>query len=140
MNNSVYYVNTTDRKEIRVNNYSSYAEIARNKLISFGIDSTRIVAVPGNNTSINRTISSAIAVRDYLKLSDIEENSVNIVSIGPHARRTWMTYKHLLGSNFEIGIISIQPQQINYTKRWIIFNVAYETVGNIYYWLKFLFK
>lgn len=133
-NNSVYNVMTTDRKERRVNNYRSYAETARNKLIDFGIDSTKIIALSGGNFSINRTFMSALVVRDYFKLKGIRNGKINIVSIGSHGRRSWMTYKSVLGElDFECGIISLDIFQENYSNWKKTLDTLTEIVEIFYY-------
>jgi hypothetical protein len=133
-NNSVYNVFTTDRREQRVNNYSSFAEIARNMLISFGVDSNKIIAVPGDNISVHRTIASAASVHEYFKLAGIKKGKINIVSIGPHARRSWITYKTILDkTNFEIGIISLDIYQDDYSSFRKSLNLLSEIVEFLYY-------
>ena len=94
--NTVYRVNTSFLKETRINDYSTYAEMAKLKLIILGIDSSKILAVPNRNTSINRTLATALDVRDYLLSNNIKFKGINIMSAGPHARRTWITYKSIL--------------------------------------------
>ena len=134
MNNSVYNVNTTDRKEKRVNNYNSYAEIARHTLLSFGIDSNKIIAISGNSSSIHRTIASATSVKEYLKLSGIKSGKINIVSIGPHARRTLLTYSTILNKTcFELGIISLDIYQIGFSKFRKSLNTLSEAFEIFYY-------
>jgi Ca-dependent carbohydrate-binding module xylan-binding len=118
-----------------INNFDSYAQLARRRLLSIGIDSSLVIAISGKRTKINRTLTSALAFRDWLKTADIEIKGINIVTMGTHARRTWMTYNKILKENYGIGIISIPDSKDTQSKRHKILKTLRETFGLIYYWL-----
>jgi len=105
--NSVYDAGAIGGKNRTVNDYVSHPQIIRNKLISVGIDSSAIVAVTGKRTTINRTLASALAVRKWLKTSELNIKGVNVLSMGIHSRRTWLTYRRVLKGSFDTGIISL---------------------------------
>jgi len=135
LNNSVYDISGQDEKRRIINNFSSNAELARNRLLSTGIDSSIIISVPANRVYINRTLTSALAVRDWLKKSDIKIVGINIISEGTHARRTWMTYNKVLNETYKIGIISL-PEKVN--ARSHLGRLTYtfrQSVALVYYWL-----
>jgi hypothetical protein len=132
-NNSEYDMGALDGKYRIINNFSSRAEFARNRLLSMGIDSSQIIAIPGKKAKINRTLSSALAVRDWLKTSNIEIKGINIISLGTHARRTWMTYNKVLNEQYSIGIISLTDNN-NHSRTNRFLNTIRETLGIIYYW------
>ncbi len=69
-----------------------------------GIDSSLIIAIPGNKVKINRTLTSALAFRDWLKTTNIDIKGINIISMGTHARRTWMTYNKILNEKYVLGL------------------------------------
>jgi len=52
-------------------------------------------------------LKSILAFRDWLKTSKYKVKGINIISSGPHARRTWMIYNKVLGKDYNIGIISL---------------------------------
>ena len=90
-------------------NYTSYAGLARNRLIDIGADSDEIIVVSSSRHAVNRTLSSALSFNEWMEQSDLEVGGINIVSEGNHARRTWKTYKSILKVDEEdIGVISIQ--------------------------------
>jgi len=90
------------------NNYHSNAEIVRNTFINKGIDSNRVVAVTAGKTAFNRTLSSVTEFRDWRKGYSGIVKGINIISLGTHSRRTWITYKKILGNDFNIGVISVE--------------------------------
>lgn len=131
--NSEYDIGKLDGKDKIINNFDSNAEIARNKLIAAGVDSSVVIAVPANKVTINRTLTSALAFRDWLKTTDKNVNGMNIISQGVHSRRTWMTYKKVIGKSYAIGIISLPKDEKLNSKRPGIFEILYEIIGLIYY-------
>jgi len=135
LNNSEYDMDHLDGKRRFINNSNSVAELARNNLISMGVDAGKVIAVPGAKVKINRTLTSALAFRDWLKTSDIKVRGITIISLGTHARRTWMTYNKIMNEKFKIGIMSI-PDKINdNSKESKLFKTLHETLGILYYWL-----
>jgi hypothetical protein len=135
LNNSEYDMSELDGKRRIVNNSNSFAEIARKRLLSMGLDSTKVIAVPGAKVKINRTLTSAFAFRDWLNKSKIDITGINIISLGVHARRTWMTYNKILKEKYAIGIISIPDYMNDHSKESKVLKTLRETLGIIYYWL-----
>jgi hypothetical protein len=133
-NNSAFVESRLSNKHEILTNFSSNAELARNRLVSMGIDSSRIIATPGERVRINRTLTSAVAFRNWLKTSNLEIKGINIFSMGTHARRTWMTYNKILNEKYQIGIISV-PDYVNRSKENKMLKTFRETLGIIYYWL-----
>jgi hypothetical protein len=134
LRNSEYDMGRLDGQRRLVNNFNSVAERARNWLLSKGIDSSLVIAVPGEKVSINRTLTSALAFRDWLRKTNINVKGINIVSSGTHARRTWMTYNRILDEKYKIGIISIPDYRNGYSRVGRVLKTLRETAGIIYYW------
>jgi hypothetical protein len=117
------------------NNLTTTAQLARSKLIKMGIDSTKIIAVSAEKVRINRTLTSALAFRKWLTSQGKDIKGINIISLGSHARRTWMTYNKILDEKYRIGIISISEESDKQlTGRKKAFKTLRETLGIIYYW------
>jgi len=133
-NNSEYDLSEPGRKNRIVNNFNSYAQLARIRLLSMGLDSSLVIAVPGKRVKLNRTLTSALAFRDWLKTTDIEIKGINIISLGTHARRTWMTYNKILNKKYDIGIISLKDYKERYSRKYKVLKTLRETIGIIYYW------
>ena len=131
--NSEYDIGLLDGKDKIVNNFDSNAEIARNNLIAYGVDSSVVIAVPANKVTINRTLTSALAFRDWLKTTDKNVTGINIISQGIHSRRTWMTYNKIIGKSYKIGIISLTEVEKFNSKRPGVFKILYEIIGLLYY-------
>lgn len=132
--NSIYEISDLNEASRMINNFDTEGELARNKLLDMGIDSSIIKAIPGIRATINRTLASALSFRDWLKKTDIEVKGINIVSIGTHSRRTWMTYDKVLNKSYEIGIISLPDYKNHYSRKYKVLKTLRETIGLIYYW------
>ncbi len=118
------------------NNITTTAQYARTKLIRLGMDSTMITAVSAERAGINRTLTSALAFRNWLVNRDNELNGINIISLGTHGRRTWMTYNKILDEQYRIGIISIPEENNMYlSPNRKAIKTLRELLGIIYYWL-----
>ncbi len=133
-NNSEYDIGALDGRSRIINNSNSLAELARNRLLPMGIDSSIIVAIPCRRVKINITLTSALAFGDWLKTTDLKVKGINIVSLGLHARRTWMTYSKVLNKTYNIGIISLPDYKNSHSRKNKILNLIRETVGIVYYW------
>jgi len=130
---SVLNIGPLDGTESIPNNYDSNAELCRNKLISLGIDSNLVIAVPAKRVSINRTLTSALAFRNWLKSTEMRVTGINIISLGVHSRRTWIVYRKLLGKSYDIGIISLPEDENKKLQKPKILSAIYEVIGIIYY-------
>jgi hypothetical protein len=117
------------------NNLTTTAGMARSKLIRMGMDSTRVIDVSADRAGINRTLTSALEFRKWLSARGKDINGINIISLGPHGRRTWMTYNKILNERYRIGIISIpEDSDLKLTVTKKAFKTLRETLGIVYYW------
>ena len=119
------------RREDR--NSDSWAGQARSRLIGLGIDSGKIISVPGVKTSVNRTYRSAVAFRDWLDHSGYPVTGINIISLSDHSRRTWLTYRKLLHGHPPVGIIALPVSWNDPAGVKAVFFVARQSVAYLYY-------
>ena len=131
--NSIFDIGMLGGHDRILNNYTSHPEIIRNKLIAAGIDSSRIITVTGRKTVVNRTLTGAIAFRDWLKTSGYKVEGVNILTMGIHARRTWLTYKNVLDKSCRVGIIALPDTSRLYQKKTGLLGTLAEALDLIYY-------
>jgi hypothetical protein len=134
LDNSIYVVQYQNRTERFFNNYNSNAEFARKRMMSMGIDSSKIIATAGERVIINRTLTSALAFRNWLKTTNINVKGINIISLGTHTRRTWMIYNKILHRKYKIGIISLPDYNFNHSRVYKLIKTIREILGIIYYW------
>ncbi len=133
-NNTEYDIREWDGRDRLKNNYDSYAGSARERLCLMGIDSSKVLAVTSKKVRINRTLTSALAFRNWLGETDRHIAGINIISMGTHSRRTWMTYNSILDKKYDIGIISIDDMKNHSGVKRKALMTLREILGIIYYW------
>jgi hypothetical protein len=132
--NSEYFIKVLNERNRIENKGVSLAENAKTALILMGVDSSSIIPVPGKNTSINKTLTSALAFRDWNQEHKFEIQGLNIISVGSHSRRTWMTYRRILHMD-NIGIIALPDHNNQYSFRKKALKTVRETAALAYYWI-----
>jgi DUF218 domain len=89
--------------------FATYAEQAAEILRTLGIPDHEIAVVPAPHSARDRTFASAVALREWISRNDLDTPAIDIVSEGPHARRTRRLYRMAFGADVAIGIRSIEP-------------------------------
>ncbi len=98
--------------------YKNFAELSKATFQALGLNPDQLVAVPGPNVIKDRTYYCAIALRDWLSTSDLEINSINLLSLGPHTRRSWLLFKKALEPSVKVGAIALPPQDYDPETWW----------------------
>ncbi len=106
--------------------YRTYAELTEARLAKMGIDPERIVAVPNKAVQRDRTHAAALAVREWLQKHP-RVTGANLVTKGPHARRSFVIFKKVLPSSFELGVCSVPPRGYD-PQRWWASSEGFRTV------------
>jgi len=121
--------------------YSTYAAITAASLKQLGVKSSLIVSVPTPPVRTDRTYASALAVNEWLSQSSLPINSVDVVSVGTHARRTHWLFQSALGKTITVGVIAIPDPEYDGDKWWVwsrgVRTVIDESVAYLY--ARFLF-
>lgn len=133
LNNTVYDISKLDNRNRIINNMNSNSELTAKRLLSMGVDSSKVIATPGDRVRINRTLTSALALRDWLKESDIEVKGINIISSGSHSRRTRMTFDRVLDKSVDVGVIALPDRRNTGPDGVGYFKTFRETIAFIYY-------
>ncbi|HPC94041.1 MAG TPA: ElyC/SanA/YdcF family protein [Sedimentisphaerales bacterium] len=106
--------------------YKSYAELTAATLVKLGVKEDQIVAVPYPAVKRGRTYAAALAVRQWLQKNPHVKRA-NLVTTGPHARRSLLTFKKVLPRTFELGVCVIAPQDYD-PQRWWTYSEGCRTV------------
>ncbi len=101
-----------------VSRYGTFAALAGETLRRLGLPDTCLIEAPAAKTLRNRTFESAKAVHAKLNELGIEIHGLNVVSGGPHARRTRLVYSRQFGSERRVGVISVAPQDYDPARWW----------------------
>ena len=98
--------------------FNSGAEFAAARLIYLGANIGLIAVAPSTRVYRDRTWHMASAVRDWLNENGGLPETVNLVSIGTHARRSRMLYQRALGSSVKVGVIVIETRSFDINNWW----------------------
>lgn len=118
-----------------LSNYKTYAHLAAATLAALGIDPACITAIPVAQVDRNRTSTTAFALQEWLMLHGVDIATMNLCSLGPHARRSWWLFRRVLPS-VKIGVIAVAPQDYDPDRWWHysagVRSVMVETIGYVY--------
>ncbi len=118
------------------NGVFSYADLAATALRQQGIRSEKIIRLEAPGKSRLRTLDSAWGFRDWAQDNDIQGLKVNILTTREHSRKTYHTYRKLLGdSDTETGLLVISPKE---TKRPVQFRTKLVEYGAYWYYRLFV--
>jgi len=116
--------------------YKTYAQAGAATLIAMGLDSNVVQAVPAPNVRQDRTYASALALRQWFKAHGGLPKRVNLMTEGPHARRSRLLYHIALGDEVKMGVIAVKPFGYDSTKWWRfsagVRGVLSELIGYVY--------
>jgi hypothetical protein len=119
----------------------TYASIGAQELVKAGIPRELVQMVPSRVMDRDRTYSSAVALRDWLREHQVTVASINVLTEDCHARRTWFLFQEVFGKDVKVGIISVPSPDYDANDWWkyseAVREVIDETVAYIY--AKFLF-
>ena len=119
--------------------YGSYAQLSASRLRKLGIESTSIWVVPAPVVSTDRTRQSAKSVAAWWSRTHREWTHADLLSVGAHTRRSWLVFESALGTQTEVGAISLEPRGYD-AARWWSTSVGFRTtVGEMlaYIYVKF---
>ena len=88
------------------NGFHSQTDERMNYLVQTGVHPGKIKTLSFEPVQRNQTLAAANAIRNSSIFTEIK--SVNIISSGIHSRRTWFTYKNILGDDIQVGVINFE--------------------------------
>ncbi|MGC2194779.1 MAG: hypothetical protein WA628_08885 [Terriglobales bacterium] len=100
-------------------NPPTYADRAFGDLVKVGFDMSKVVKISVPYQKARRTFANAMAVRDWLALSGLSTRDVDVFTLGVHARKSWILFRHALGNHYRVGIIAGSETSYSPT-RWLV--------------------
>ncbi len=105
-------------------------------LAKIGFDTTKIKVISiGDDIRKDRTYATAQAVKQWLQKSG-KSSTINVVTLGTHARRSHLLFEKALEEDFMVGIIAIEDIRFDPEKWWRssmgVRSVIDETIAYIY--------
>ena len=120
--------------------YDNFAQLSAATAIKLGFNPQKIATVPSPLVQRNRTLASAIAVKQWLQKNYPQIKAVNVYSDSVHSRRSWLLYKRALEPDFKVGIIAHDATDYE-AKLWWTYSEGFrDVIGEAiaYIYAKFL--
>ena len=89
----------------------------------------------------DRTYHTALAAKNWLEEHELPARSINVVTVGPHARRSWLTFEKAFGNSTAVGVIALDDQDYDPQHWWRTSEGVRELLGETiaYVYAKFFF-
>jgi uncharacterized SAM-binding protein YcdF (DUF218 family) len=112
-----------------VNDYQTSASVGADLLKKFGLPSEAVQMVPSHVIGRDRTYSSAVALRDWLRDHATPVRSFNVLTEDFHARRTRLLYEKAFGKDVKIGIVAVPSPDYDANHWWRYSDGVREVIG-----------
>ena len=141
-----YQLLVTTGAKVRVgyhlSEYKTWAELAASRLKNLDFPEDKMMTAPAHkNIKRDRTYHSILAVQRRLNKEGFNEASIDIVSLGAHARRSWFLSEKIF-SSVNVGVIAISPNEYDVSRWWLssrgVRNVLSELIAYLY--ARFIFS
>ena len=98
--------------------YPTNAELGRAVLIRYGLDSNLVFSAPAPDVYLDRTYTSALALKKWFTQKGLKPANFNLYSMGAHTMRSWYLFRLAFKDwNTEVGIINTPDLSYN-AKHW----------------------
>ena len=120
--------------------YKNFANLSKATLTALGLESEKIQAVRTPSAKRDRTLTSALAVEEWLQQNELRPQRLNIYTMDVHARRSWLLYRRVLEPEIQVGVISHPPLTYDPQAWWASSEGFRKTLGEslAYLYAKFL--
>ncbi|MCF7838371.1 MAG: YdcF family protein [Candidatus Marinimicrobia bacterium] len=98
--------------------YPTFAESMAASALAHGLPPEKVRAIPAPATRRDRTFQSACSLAAALANDPAASRRLDLVTYGPHGRRSRLLFRRALGPAHQIGVVSLQPAQFNRTDWW----------------------
>ena len=113
----------------------------RNELVKRGVQPESIEIVSSPAVRRDRTYHLALAVRDWFQERGERPASLDVITLGPHARRSKLMFEKAFGNSANIGIVALDDLAYDGEHWWRSSEGVREVVGEViaYIYARFYF-
>lgn len=123
------------------NIFNTVASVGAERLLAAGIPTNCVQMVPAHVVGRDRTYTSAVALRDWLKENNLVATNLNVLTEDCHARRTRKLFQAAFGKAAVVGVISVPNPDYDPQSWWRYSEGVREVLGESIAWIyaEFLF-
>lgn len=100
-------------------NSTNHADLAADVLEREGTAGDKLVRIAMPYESANRTFATARAFKQWVLSSVPATCCVDVYTVGVHARKSWITFRSVLGPGYSVGVIAAPETSYN-PKYWLL--------------------
>ena len=122
--------------------FGNYADFTVEKLKIAGAPADRLHAVPAPFVGKDRTYTTAATLKKLLETEGVSTAKINLISLGPHARRSRLLYEFAFGPHSQVGVIAIPDREFDPDHWWRSSNGVRAVVSEAiaYGYARFIFR
>ncbi len=116
--------------------YKNYADLGAASLVKLGMSTNDVQPVSTGLVRRDRTYATALRLKHWLREHDMAPTKVNLITGGPHARRSRLMFEKALGKGVRVGVIAVPADDYDERHWWHssqgVRNVVDEAVAYAY--------
>jgi len=98
--------------------YKNYAYLGAATLVKLGLSTNEVQAVPTGLTRRDRTYAMALSLKHWWREHQMAPTKVNLMTGGPHARRSRLLFEKALGKGVTVGVIAMAADDYDERHWW----------------------
>jgi hypothetical protein len=98
--------------------YKTYAELGAAVLLKLGLSTNVVQPVPAPVVRQDRTYTMATSLRSWMREHGMSPTKVNLMTLGPHARRSRLLFEKALGKGVTVGVTAIPSRDFDSAHWW----------------------
>ena len=107
--------------------YTNFAFLGAASLVKLGLSTNDVQPVPTGLTRRDRTYTSALSLKQWWREHGLTPSKVNLITGGPHARRSRLLFEKALGKSVTVGVIALADREYD-EQRWWHYSQGVRTV------------
>ena len=122
--------------------FKTCADLGVAILLRLGADQSIIQPVPSPLVVKDRSYADATALRKWLRERGPVPDKINLISLGPHSRRSRLLFQEAFAGQARVGIISIEEPGFDHHRWWVSSGGVRAIVGEsiAYLYARFIFR
>lgn len=98
---------------------SNHVQIAKQQLIELEVPETRIIVSSTSETEPEHTFTLAVRARRSFQDAGVRPTSINVFTLGPHAKRSRLVYEKVFAPEVPVGVIAFVPTAYRTEPWWL---------------------
>ena len=122
--------------------YGTVAELAAATITKIGFDTNKLVPISAPAVDRDRTYASAIELNKWLDSANMNIESLDIYSFGPHSRRSWLLFQYVFDPDIAVGIVAVENRSYDSRKWWKTSSGVRTVMSEViaYFYARFIFN